>query len=187
MIKLTGSIQRAFIFPAAPDITLSYYSELIRVAQFMPYISLVHTYSPHQIRALYQSIELGSYTIKIYTDLEGKIDITKQTISVYPIKIENNNPIEEKATLRETVGHGLFAINAQLFDLGSQTRIEATLRLEASLERPRGMNLMPKRVVNRLANGITSNRIKEMADGFIKNSIDFFEEWQLSNTSPIKQ
>jgi len=187
MIKLTGSIQRVFIFPAVPDITLIYYSELIRVAQFMPYISLVHTYAPHQIRALYESVELGSYTVKIYTDLEGKIDKSNQTISVFPIKLSNSNPIQPKASSRETIGHGLFAIEAQLFEFSGQTRIEAQLRLEAILERPRGMNLMPKRVVNRLAKGIANNRIREMADGFIKNSTEFFTEWQLSNPSIVKR
>jgi hypothetical protein len=147
----------------------------------MPHISLVHAFTPHQIRALYQSTELGAYTIQIITDLEGKIDAVNQTISVYPIKLKNAPPVQIQATARETMGEGLFAINAQLFDLGEQTRIEAQLRLEAALERPRSMNLMPKRVVNRLAKGITDNRIREMADGFIKNSLDHFAEWQISN------
>lgn len=178
MITITGSIQRTFIFPAVPQVTLSFYSELIRVAQFMPHISLVHVYAPNQIRALYESVELGSYTIRIFTDLEGAIDRRARTISVYPVKIPAAAPIQTEANMRETVGHGLFGIDATLYELGEQTRVEATLRLQAELERPRGMNLMPKRVVNRIAQGIAQNRIREMADGFIKASTEAFPEWQ---------
>ena len=46
-----------------------------------------------------------------------------------------------------------------------------------ALEKPKAMKMMPKRVVNKIANGITQNRIREMADGFIKNSIDSFPLW----------
>lgn len=185
MIKITGSIQRAFIFPAVPEITLNYYSEIIRVAQFMPYISLVHCYAANQIRAKYETQELGAYTIRIFTDLEGSIDKKAQTIAVYPIKLEDAPSIKTEANLKETIGHGLFAINAQLYKLGEQTRLEATLRLQASLQKPRGMNLMPKRVVNKIANGIAENRIKEMADGFIKNSLEAFPEWQITNQTNL--
>ncbi len=178
MIQITGSIQRTFIFPAPAAETLTFFSELVRVAQFMPHISLVHTYAPDQIRVLYESVELGSYTIRIYTDLEGKIDGKAQTISVYPVKIPTATPIETTCTMRETVGYGLFAIDAQLFELDEQTRIEATLRLEARLEQPRGMNLMPKRVINRIAKGITDHRMREMADGFIKTSLAAYADYQ---------
>lgn len=174
MIHISGSIQRAFIFPAAVSETLTFFSELIRVAQFMPHITLVHTYAPNQIRVMYESIELGSYTIRIFTDLEGQIDRQTQTISVYPVKIPTAVPIQTEATLRETIGYGLYAIQAQLFDLGEQTRIESTLRLQASLEQPRSMGLMPKRVVNRIAQGITDHRLREMADGFIKTALDTY-------------
>lgn len=174
MIQISGTIQRTFIFPAAVSETLTFFSELIRVAQFMPHISLVHTYAPNQIRVMYESIELGSYTIRIFTDLEGQIDWPAKTISVYPVKIPTAVPIQTEATLRETIGHGLFAIQAQVFDLGEQTRIESSLRLQASLEQPRGMNLMPKRVVNRIAQGITEHRLREMADGFIKTALETY-------------
>ncbi|MCL4262002.1 MAG: hypothetical protein KJ069_02245 [Anaerolineae bacterium] len=171
MIQISGSIQRSFIFPATTSETLTFFSELIRVTQFMPHVTLVHTYTPDQIRVLYESVELGSYTIRIYIDLEGRIDRQAQTISVLPIKIPTAVPIKPEATIRETVGHGLFGIEAQLFDLEDQTRIEANLRLQAELEQPRGMNLMPKRVVNRIAQGITDHRLREMADGFIKAAL----------------
>lgn len=174
MIKISGSIQRSFLFPAPPQETLTYFSQLIRVAQFMPHIELIHVYTPTQIRVLYETVELGAYTIRIFSDLEGKFDRRRQTISVCPVRIDTAPPIETTATLRATVGQGLFAIDAQLFELQNQTRLEATLRLQATLERPRAMNLMPGRVVNRIAQGITDHRIKEMADGFIRAAIEAF-------------
>ncbi|MCP4361853.1 MAG: hypothetical protein GY796_27895 [Chloroflexi bacterium] len=178
MLKITGTVQRTFIFPADFHSALIYYSELTRVAQFMPHISLVHIYAPHQIRTMYETDELGAYTIRIFTDLEGKIDPKAGTVSVYPVKIPTATPIQVEANMRETIGQGLFSIEATLFDLGDQTRMEAVLRLQASLKQPRGMKMMPKRVVNRIANGITKNRMREMADGFIKTSIEAFPEWQ---------
>jgi hypothetical protein len=178
MIKISGSIHRSFIFPAPPPVTLAYFSEITQVARFMPHISLVHIYAPNQIRAMYETVELGAYTIRIFTDLEGRIDGQTKKISVYPVRIATAVPVQPEASLRETVGHGLFAIDAQLFDLQEQTRLEASLRLQASLERPSGMNLMPGRVVNRIAQGITDHRIREMADGFIRAAIEGFTEWQ---------
>ncbi|GIK57356.1 MAG: hypothetical protein BroJett015_30190 [Chloroflexota bacterium] len=176
MMQISGSIQRAFIFPAEVQETLTFFSELIQVAQFMPHISLVHTYAPNQIRVMYETVELGSYTIRIFTDLEGNIDRHAHTISVYPVRLETAVPIKPEATLRETVGHGLFAIQAQLYDLGGQTRLEANLRLQAELEQPRGMNLMPKRVINRIAQGITDHRMREMADGFIRAALAAYHD-----------
>lgn len=183
MIKISGSIQRAFIFPADPLITLTYFSEISHVALFMPHISLVHAYGPHQIRVVYETLELGSYTIRIYSDLEGAIDYEAQTLSVYPVIIPDATPTQTGATMRETTAHGLFGIDAQLFDLDDQTRVEATLRLQAELARPRSMNLMPGRVVNRIAQGITEHRIKEMADGFIRASIEAFPDWEANYLS----
>jgi hypothetical protein len=80
--------------------------------------------------------------------------------------------------MRHTTGNGLFAIDTQFFDLGSQTRIEYAIRLHAELERPLGMRLMPKRVVNRIAQSITDERVREIADGFIKQSVAAFPEWE---------
>jgi len=181
MINITGSIKRAFIFPADIERTLAYYSELTRVATLLPHITLVQTYAPHQIRVLYESVELGAYNIQIYSDLESKVDFEEYALWVYPVKLKESAAIEAKATSRTTTGQGLFAIDAQFFDLENQTRIEYHIRLQASLERPLGMRLMPRRVVNRIAQGITDNRIREIADGFIKQSIADFAAWQTSS------
>lgn len=178
MIDLTGSITRAFIFPAIPKVALTYYSDLSRVAEFLPHITLIHTYSHNQIRMLYETVELGAYSIQIYSDLESSVDWEKMLLHVYPVKIETAVPVQSETSMRHSTGSGLFAIDTQFFDLGSQTRIEYSIRLKAELERPLGMRLMPKRVVKRIAQSITDERVREIADGFIKKSVDAFPEWE---------
>ena len=182
MINITGSIKRAFVFPAIPQIALSYYSDISRITEFLPHISLVHTYKQNQIRILYETVELGAYTIQIYSDLESNVNEDEMTLHVYPVKIETATAITAEASGRHSAGHGLFAIDSQFFDMGNQTRVEYVIRLQAELERPLGMRLMPKRVVKRIAQSITDERIREIADGFIKASVDAFPNWQ-SNTN----
>ncbi|MBK8905671.1 MAG: hypothetical protein IPM53_31100 [Anaerolineaceae bacterium] len=181
MINITGSITRAFVFPAIPETALTYYSNLSRVAAFLPHITLVHTYAPNQIRVMYETVELGTYTIQIYSDLECSVDRSAMQLKVYPVRIETAAPVQPETSMRHSTGSGLFAIETQFFDLGAQTRIEYTIRLKADLERPLGMRLMPKRVVNRIAQSITDGRVREIADGFIKESMNAFPEWEANH------
>ncbi|WP_420629990.1 hypothetical protein [Candidatus Leptofilum sp.] len=178
MINITGSIKRAFVFPAVPKVALTYYSDLRRVAEFLPHISLVHAYTPNQIRMLYETVELGAYTIQIYSDLECSVNWQEMILTVYPVNIREAPPIQAETSMRQATGSGLFAIETHFFDLGIQTRLEYTIRLKAELERPLGMRLMPKRVVKRIAQSITDERVKEIADGFIKRSIEAFPTWE---------
>ena len=186
MINITGSIKRAFVFPAIPKVALTYYSDISRVAEFLPHITLIHTYAHNQIRMLYETLELGAYTIQIYSDLECSVDWEKMLLQVYPVKIETAPLILPETTMRQATGSGLFAIDSQFYDLGNQTRIEYVIRLKAELERPLGMRLMPKRVVKRIAQSITDERVREIADGFIKASVAAFPQWEASNVPVSK-
>ncbi|HFE67432.1 MAG TPA: DUF1997 domain-containing protein [Chloroflexi bacterium] len=177
MLNLTGAITRSFIFPAPINLTICYYSDLIKMIHLMPHITLIHTYAPNQVRVLYETVELGSYTIRVYTDLESQVLPDEQGIEIYPVELATAVPVETKSTMRESVGQGLFSLSAQFFDLGHQTRVEYTVKMQSELKRPRGMRLMPKRVVNRIAQGITENRTREIIDGFIKETLDDFPQW----------
>jgi len=175
MMKLTGSIKRAFIFPADSTTALSYYSNLHHIIQFMPHINLVEAYDGHQIRVLYKTQELGSYTIRIYCDLQStavpdQLKLNLEPLDTYP-------PVEAKASVNSTTGQGLFKLTAHFFDLEEQSRVEYEIELAANLPRPLGMRLMPRRVVNRIANNITESRIREIADGFIESTVDAFPAW----------
>jgi carbon monoxide dehydrogenase subunit G len=181
MINFTGSIKRAFVFPAPQKTALAYYSDISRVTDFLPHISLVKSHTDNQIRMLYETIELGVYTIQIYSDLESIVDWENMLLHVYTVTLETADPIEAETSMRHSTGQGVFAIDTQFFDMGNQTRVEYAIQLKAELARPLGMRLMPKRVVNRIAQSITNDRIREIADGFIKASIDAFPEWQANN------
>ncbi|HID52098.1 MAG TPA: DUF1997 domain-containing protein [Anaerolineae bacterium] len=177
MLNLTGAITRSFIFPAPINLTICYYSDLVKMIHLMPHITLVHTYTPNQARVLYETVELGSYTIRVYTDLESQVLPDEKGIEIYPVELAAAVPVETKSTMRESVGQGLFSLSARFFDLGHQTRVEYTVKMQSKLKRPRGMRLMPKRVVNRIAQGITENRTREIIDGFIKETLDDFPHW----------
>ena len=187
MITISGSITRTFILPSPPTPALIFFNDITRVIDLIPHISLVHTYSRDEIRTLYESQELGSYTIRIYSDLAIERKWDEKILEVYSAKITTAVPVEPSATMRETTGYGIFSILVQLFDLGDQTRIEFTNKLQAQLIRPKGMGLMPKRVINRIAQGIAENRNKEIADGFIKNALETYAEWLAQNQENIPQ
>jgi hypothetical protein len=175
MIKITGSIKRSFIFPATVRESISFYSEFKRIIQFLPHISLVHMYSPNQIRVLFQSIELGAYTIRIFCDLACEADEENRAIKVFPVKIPLAPPVLTETTVRGTTGHGLFSLDSYFYALGEKTRVEYVIRMQGQLDRPSAMKLMPRRVVNKIAQSITENRIREIADGFIQQSMGAFD------------
>jgi len=182
MIKVTGSIKRAFVFPADTSTALFYYSELQRITQFMPHINLVEAYELNQIRVLYKTLELGSYAIRIFCDLHSSVDLDEQTLLLQPIN--TYPPVESKASINTTTGQGIFSLKAKCFELDEhQTRVEYEIMLDAELPRPLGMRLMPRRVVNRIAKNITDSRIREIADGFITASVAAFSEWAIETQS----
>lgn len=183
MIKVTGSITRAFIFPATADETLTYYSNLPRIIQYMPHINLVEDYGNNEVRVMYKTVELSAYTIRIFCDLRGLVDTEDKQLAIIPLN--SYAPVEANATASVSTAQGVFALQANLFDLEEHTRAEYQIQLQATMPRPLGMRLMPRRVVNRIAQNIANSRIREIADGFIKASIDAYPEWAAAN-QPIK-
>lgn len=179
MIKLNGSTRRDFYFPADPATTLRYFSDLNRVAFFLPHITVVKTYSPNEIRVHYQTVELGAYTINIYTDLAGITDEEEQVIYIQPL--EDKPIVPSEATLNAATAYGYFYSVARLQAHDDQTHIDYRLKITAELPRPRGLRMMPGRVVNRIAESISQGRVREIADGFIADAITAFPEWLAAN------
>jgi hypothetical protein len=184
MLKVTGSIKRAFTFPADPATALAYYSDLSRLIHFLPHVSLIQIYNRRQLRVCYQSLELGAYTVCIFCDLESRVDFENRILTVSPMK--SPTPVSSQANLNTTTGHGYFALETRFHDLGNQeTRMEYTLQLAALLPRPRGLRLMPGRVVDRITASITDGRVREIADGFVRHSIKAFPSWLAENHTQI--
>jgi hypothetical protein len=172
MIKLNGTVQKEFSFPADPLTTFNFFSDLNRVVHYLPHIELVEVYGPNQLRVLYSCVELGTYTISAFSDLVCTHDIDNLTIFVQPLK--DKPPVEEEATLNTTKGYGYFASAAYLEAEGDHTHIEFHLKIVANLPRPRGMRMMPGRVVNRIAGVMSDSRVSEIAEGFMSNAVQEF-------------
>ncbi len=175
MITLNGTVQRRFHFPADPLTTLIYFSELSRVTLLLPHISVVETYSNDKVRIRYQTVELGAYTINIYCDLECTYDIDKQSITIEPL--EDCEAVEVASTLNATTGYGYYTSSAFLFEEDGGTGIDYSFQFKSTLQRPRGLRMMPKRVVDRIAHSISLGRVEEIADGFMENALEAFGDW----------
>ncbi len=176
MITLNGRIQRQFYFPADPLTTLIYFSELSRVALHLPHISVVDKYTDNQVRIRFQTVELGAYTINIYCDLELTVDVDNYAIYVAPMN--GCEPVEGQSTLNATSGYGFYNSTALLTPAEDNgTAIDYRFQFESKLERPRGLRMMPRRIVDRIAHSISMGRVGEIADGFMDNAAEAFADW----------
>jgi hypothetical protein len=175
MIKLNGAAQREFQFAADTPTAMQYFGMLSRMVQYLPHIELVEEYSPNQVRVCYSTLELGAYTINIITDLECQVDSENLSIFIRPLK--GKEPVEGEASLNSTIGYGYFTSVAYLEDNGSETSIDFRLKMAANLPRPRGLRMMPGRVVNRIASSISQGRVNEIMDGFMTNAVESFPAW----------
>jgi hypothetical protein len=183
MITLNGTIQRRFYFPADPITTLIYFSDLSRVAYLLPHITVVETYSADKVRIRYQTVELGAYTINIYCDLECSVAIEKQMITISPLA--GCPEVELESTLNATTGYGYYASSAQLFPEEDGTGIDYQFQFQSLLQRPRGLRMMPKRVVDRIAQSISLGRVEEIAEGFMENAWEAFDDWRAAQAADL--
>jgi hypothetical protein len=99
----------------------------------------------------------------------------EHTIRLTPI--ENLPPIKTQVTINSTTDRGHYSSEAHFIEAGDQTRVEYTLSMNARPPRPKGMRFMPGRMVDKIAQNITTHRIKEIAEEFISSSIDAFPLW----------
>jgi hypothetical protein len=176
MISLNGSIQRKFFFPADILTTMIYFSDLSRVAYLLPHIGVVETYSTDKVRIRYQTVELGAYTINIFCDLALECDLEECVITIVPL--EGCNEVTSTATLNATTGYGYYSSIARLYPEGEGTGIDYQFSFQSQLLRPRGLRMMPRRVVDRIAHSISLGRVEEIAEGFMAGARDAFLEWQ---------
>jgi hypothetical protein len=176
MIKIDSTVQFSFMFPADIDTTFAYYSDMQRLARHLKYIELVDSEpeAENEYRIYYNTVELGSYHIHVYCDIRMELDGGK-VIRLVPV--ENSPPIKTKVTFNATTARGYYTSEAHFFSAGDHTRVEYSLSLQANPPRPKGMRFMPGKVVDKIAQNITTHRIKEVADTFIDSSIDEFPIW----------
>jgi hypothetical protein len=185
MISLNGSIQRKFFFPADLLTTLIYFSDLTRAVYFLPHIENEETYSNNKVRIKYQTVELGAYTINIFCDLSLEVDVDRSIITVSPLT--GYDEVPSSATLNATTGYGYYSSTARLFPEEGGTGIDYQLSFESKLQRPRGLRMMPKRVVDRIAQSISIGRVEEIAEGFMANAREAFETWAAAQDNKLAE
>ncbi|MCA9971918.1 MAG: DUF1997 domain-containing protein [Anaerolineales bacterium] len=179
MIKIASSAKLSFMFPADVDTAVAYYQDFARVVEFLQHIDLAPSESvtPDEYRLCYHTVELGRYHIHVYCDVRVEVDHDEHVIRLLPI--QNFPPIKTEVTLNSTTTRGNYSSVGYFYAAGEgATRIEYELRMEASPPKPKGMRFVPGRIVDSVAQNITTTRIREIAQGFIENSLQAFPAWR---------
>jgi len=176
MIKIAASARFSFTFPADRVTTYEFYSDITRLVKYLQHIELESAGPDYQYRLYYNTVELGTYHIHVYCDV--RLDLVPGHHTMRMVSIENLPPIETEVTINATKTRGYYSSEAFFHDEGDQTRVEYTLKMLAKPPRPKGMRFMPSKMVDKIANNITNNRMREIAEYFIESSIADFSTWQ---------
>ncbi len=173
MITLNGSTQRQFVFPDTLAVATRYYRDFDAIFDLLPHISLVQKYGPNRFRALYHTIELGVYRVKIYCDLQMHFDEASQTLNVSPLL--GPTPVRQSVSVQALVAQGQFTSQSVFVARGDETRVDYRLRIAAALPKPIGLSLVPDAAMNQVTHSIADWRIHEIAGGFIDRSIAMYQ------------
>jgi hypothetical protein len=173
MIKLSATYHRNFAFPADLDTCFAYYSRLTQTLGFLPHISIVKSYRENQFRVLYSTTELGIYRVNIYCDLQMHADSAENRLVIQPLH-NGTSPTKSSFGLYSLTGQGYYSSESIFSRDGEQTIIDFMLQMHSSLPVPLALKLMPESVISKIANEITTWRMREIADGFMQRSIQAF-------------
>ena len=173
MIKISATYHHNFTFPADLDACFAYYSRLSQTLSFLPHISIVKSYREDQFRVLYSTTELGIYRVNIYCDLQLNADSAEYRLVIQPLE-NGTSPTKTSFGLYSLTGQGYYSSESILSRDGDQTAIDFRLQLHSSLPVPLALRLMPENVISKIANEITHWRMREIADGFMRRSIQAF-------------
>jgi len=170
MIEISANFTRTFEFPADLETSYGYYASFNTVLRFLPHISLVTSLHDNRHRLLYRSTELGIYRISIYCDLQVNADREQNLLEFRPLN-GVTPAVPTRIGWSSLTGYGAFSSQSVFNNNGNTTDIDYSLQLRASLPVPYALKLIPLSVLTQNANMITSSRIQEIAEGFIKNSV----------------
>ena len=182
MIRLVGSAKRSFLFPSDLRTALHYFNDMGGLFQYLPYITLVKTYTNNRFRVLYRSTELGIYQIQLYSDIEVHLDAETQTIDVRPLT--GKSPVRPRAGLHSLRGMALYRSTSRFKPEGDCTRVYYHLHLDGHLPTPKALGLVPGHITDHIAKSIANRRIYEIADGFIAGALKDFAAGHECAASP---
>lgn len=182
MMKIAGSMNRSFTFPANIVTAMNYYEHLPRLIPFLPHIRMVGSYGDNQYRLVFTSTELGAYQITICANVQTLCLPEERRIRIFAL--EGKPIIKSKSTFNSTEAEGYYSSEALFAPKGEEeTQIDYRLDLLANLLRPKGLSFMPAMMVDSLTQNITNWRISEIMDGFINKSLAAFPEWYAQHQS----
>lgn len=179
MINISGQINRSFVFPAPLESAFYHYRDVEKLMTFLPHISIVDFDKELlQLRTLYSTRELGTYDINILCDLDFVVD--EANYSFHVSAVDRLPAIKPHTSLRSTLARGYFTCNSIFSPVedSDETVVDYHIAIRAKLPTPKGLRLMPGRVVSGIVSGVTNGRMKEIADGFVLNSILAFKQAQ---------
>ena len=170
MIRLDGSRQLTFKFPADRPTTFDFYSTTVaELVRFLPHIEMVKSFTPDHALLAYQARELAAYDIQMVCEVGMEFDRPNWTIRI--ATRENGVRIKPTASMGHSLGWGWYESESRLEEADDHTLVHFSLKLSGELPTPTTMRVMPGRAVNSIANAITGQRIEEIAKGFIERSI----------------
>jgi len=169
MIKVGGSTRRDFIFPTSVEHAIAFYDDLDRIVSCLSHITMVEKFAPNEMRVMYNTKELGTYQIHIYSDLQTAVDYKEKVL--YVNAANNHSPAASHSSFNSCGTHGVFRSSSHFMPFGGHTRVIYEVELRADLPTPSGLRFVPGRVLDKIANNITNGRIDEIINGFISQSI----------------
>ena len=169
MINIAGNATFSFQFPAPPDEALDFFADVGQLVDCLPYIDLLDSEGAELHRVRYETVEMSAYTIRILCDVRMNVDKANHRLHVAPVT--SKPAIPANASMNATEGRGFYENVIRFSPNDEGSKVEMRLKLNADLPRPHSMKLMPRRAVNKIARGITQNRIREIAQTFVEQSI----------------
>ena len=169
MIKVGGSTRRDFIFPTTVEHAIAFYDDLDRIVSCLSHISMVEKFADNEMRVMYNTKELGTYQIHIYSDLQTAVDYKEKVL--YVSAANNRPPADSHSSFNSCGRPGVFRSTSRFMPFGGHTRVIYEVELRADLPTPSGLRFVPGRVLDKIANNITNGRVDEIINGFISQSI----------------
>jgi hypothetical protein len=173
MIKLAGSTNLSFTFPAQLNTAVDYYRDFPRTLALLPHITVIRDLGEHKYRLLYSSLERGIYQVKLICDIQITFDETRRTLKIEPL--EEYPPVKSEVTLYSLISQGYYRSTSIFHPRDDETTvIDYQLNLNANLPTPFASRLVPNAVLTGVARNIASRRIHEIAQRFIQRSLEDF-------------
>ena len=176
MINIAGSATFSFKFPAPPELALDFFADIPRLITHLSYIDLMGASNNGLHRVRYETVEMNAYTIRVLCDVRLNVDRENRRIHIAPVS--SRPAIPSHASFSSTEGRGLYENVIRFVPEEESSKVEMRLKLNADLPRPHSMKLMPGRTVNKIAHGITHQRIREIAESFVKSSVNAYPSWR---------